>query len=92
LRPSDLSRRALVQDVVIVAGVAAVWGGATAVALRTRPGRPRDRHVVLRWPANASDRASGRSTATPPTAVIVSPARRPAAAAAVSMPITAPPA
>ena len=41
LRPSDLSRRALVQDVVLAAGVAAVWGGATAVALRTRPDRPR---------------------------------------------------
>ena len=41
LRPSDLSRRALVQDVVLAAGVAAVWGGATAVALQTRPDRPR---------------------------------------------------
>lgn len=41
LRPSDLSRRALVQDAVLAAGVAAVWGGATAVALRTRPDRPR---------------------------------------------------
>ena len=41
LRPSDLSRRALVQDVALAAGVAAVWGGATAVAVRTRPDRPR---------------------------------------------------
>ena len=41
LRRSDLSRRALVQEVVIAAGVAAVWGGATAVALQTRPDRPR---------------------------------------------------
>lgn len=41
LRRSDLSRRALLQDVVIAAGVAASWGGATAVAFRSRPDRPR---------------------------------------------------
>ncbi len=41
LRRSDLSRRALLQDVVVAAGVAVAWGGATAVALRSRPDRPR---------------------------------------------------
>jgi hypothetical protein len=41
LRRSDLSRRALVQDVVIAAAVAACWGGTTAVAARIRPDRPR---------------------------------------------------
>ena len=41
LRRSDLSRRALLQEVAIAAGVAVSWGGATAVAFRSRPDRPR---------------------------------------------------